>query len=52
MRVRTAAVMAALAAAGSAQWLIVELDRCGGNMMTDVERSYQYLVNEGLGHGR
>lgn len=40
------------AADGSAEWLIVELDRCAGDMMTAVERSYRYLVGEGLGHGR
>jgi sugar phosphate isomerase/epimerase len=34
------------------QWLVVELDSCASDMMTAVERSYQYLVKEGLGHGR
>jgi sugar phosphate isomerase/epimerase len=43
---------AIIAAAGdSTQWLIVELDRCAGDMMTAVERSYRYLVGEGLAHG-
>jgi sugar phosphate isomerase/epimerase len=40
------------AAEDSAEWLIVELDRCSTDMMTAVERSYRYLVGEGLGHGR
>lgn len=39
-------------AAKSAEWLIVELDRCGSDMMTAVSNSYQYLVREGLGRGR
>ena len=34
-----------------AEWLIVELDRCGTDMLTAVEKSYQYLVNKGWGHG-
>jgi hypothetical protein len=34
------------------EWLIVELDSCTTDMMEAVERSYQYLVKEGLGHGR
>jgi sugar phosphate isomerase/epimerase len=34
------------------EWLVVELDSCASDMMTAVERSYQYLVKEGLGHGR
>jgi len=33
-------------------WLIIELDRCDTNMMEAVERSYRYLVDTGLGHGR
>jgi len=33
-------------------WLIVELDRCATDMMVAVERSYTYLVNEGLAHGK
>jgi sugar phosphate isomerase/epimerase len=40
------------AAEGSAEWLIVELDRCATDMMTAVERSYRYLVEEGLAYGR
>lgn len=33
------------------EWLIIELDRCGTDMMTAVEKSYQYLVGEGLARG-
>jgi sugar phosphate isomerase/epimerase len=40
------------AAAGQTEWLIVELDRCATDMMVAVERSFQYLVKVGLGHGR
>lgn len=40
------------AAANTAEWLIVELDRCATDMMTAVERSYRYLVDEGLARGR
>ena len=45
---------AAIVSAGAehTQWLIVELDRCATDMMVAVEKSYQYLVQEGLGHGR
>ena len=32
-------------------WLIVELDEFDGDMMTAVERSYQYLAGQGLGSG-
>jgi sugar phosphate isomerase/epimerase len=39
-------------AAGAADWLIVELDKCDGDMLEAVECSYAYLVDEGLGHGR
>lgn len=31
--------------------LIVELDHCATDMLTAVEKSYQYLIKEGLGHG-
>jgi sugar phosphate isomerase/epimerase len=34
------------------EWLIVELDACATDMLEAVKRSYQYLENEGLGHGR
>lgn len=33
-------------------WLIVELDQCATDMMEAVTKSYQYLVAEGLGHGK
>lgn len=35
----------------SAEWLIVELDRCATDMTEAVAKSYQYLVKEGLGRG-
>ncbi|MDM8518778.1 sugar phosphate isomerase/epimerase [Anaerolineales bacterium HSG6] len=38
--------------ADHAEWLIVELDRCDTDMLTAVEKSYHYLVTEGLAHGR
>lgn len=34
-----------------AEWLIVELDRCATEMMVAVEKSYKYLVGEGLARG-
>lgn len=34
-----------------AEWLIVEIDRCGTDMMTAVERSLRFVVNKGWGHG-
>ena len=37
---------------GTTEWLIVELDRCATDMITAVEKSYSYLVKEGLGHGK
>lgn len=40
------------AGAGSTEWLVVELDRCDSDMLAAVERSFNYLVSEGLGHGR
>lgn len=36
---------------GVAEWLIVELDRCDTDMMEAVEKSYIYLVGEGLAKG-
>jgi len=36
---------------GASDWLIVELDRCATDMMEAVEKSYQYLVSQGLGRG-
>jgi sugar phosphate isomerase/epimerase len=40
------------ASAGNAEWLIVELDRCAIDMVEAVERSYRYLIDEGLAYGR
>lgn len=37
---------------GHTEWQIVELDRCGTDMMEAVEKSYQYLVGEGLARGK
>ena len=34
------------------EWVIVELDACDTDMMTAVERSYRYLVGNGLATGR
>jgi len=39
------------AGAGTVQWLVVELDRCAGDMMKAVEQSYHYLVTRGLARG-
>jgi sugar phosphate isomerase/epimerase len=39
------------ASAGSAQWLIVELDRCATDMLEAVEKSYGYLIGKGLARG-
>lgn len=39
-------------AAESAEWMLVELDRCATDMMTAVEESAQYLTAKGLAHGR
>lgn len=39
-------------AATSAEWLIVELDRCATDMLTAVKESIEYLTAEGLGRGR
>ncbi|MGH2544773.1 MAG: sugar phosphate isomerase/epimerase family protein, partial [Ardenticatenaceae bacterium] len=40
------------ASEGCAEWLIVELDRAEMDMLEAAERSYRYLVDEGLGHGK
>ncbi|MFC1960770.1 sugar phosphate isomerase/epimerase family protein [Chloroflexota bacterium] len=40
------------AAADSAEWLIVELDHCGTDILAAVLESYDYLVGEGLARGR
>lgn len=39
-------------AQSSAEWLIVELDRCATDMMQAVSKSYDYLTAKGYGHGR
>ena len=33
------------------EWLVVELDRCATDMMEAVNKSYQYLVANGLAKG-
>ena len=43
---------AVVAASPSARWHIVELDRCDTDMFDAVERSYHYLVDNGLSRGR
>jgi sugar phosphate isomerase/epimerase len=44
-------VPAALAANDSVEWHIVELDRYDGDMWDAVQRSYDYLVSNGLSEG-
>ncbi len=44
-------VAAIIDAGKSAEWLVVELDRCATDMMEAVENSYRYLVGEGLADG-
>ncbi|MBC8446684.1 MAG: sugar phosphate isomerase/epimerase [Chloroflexi bacterium] len=39
------------ASEGTAEWLIVELDRCASDKMEAVEKSYQYLIGGGLARG-
>jgi sugar phosphate isomerase/epimerase len=39
------------AGAGSTEWMIVELDSCATDMMEAVEKSYHYLVTNGLAYG-
>jgi sugar phosphate isomerase/epimerase len=41
-----------LSSAGSAEWLVVELDEYAGTMLDAVRRSYDYLVGSGLASGR
>lgn len=43
---------AIIPAVPSAEWLIVEIDRCATDMLTAVATSFNYLVEQGLGHGR
>jgi sugar phosphate isomerase/epimerase len=45
-------IPAILAASDSAEWHIVELDRCTTDMFEAVERSYEYLIEQGLSRGR
>jgi len=40
------------AAEGAAEWLVVELDHCATDMLEAVEKSYRYLVGNGLARGR
>jgi len=42
----------AIVGVSKAEWLIVEIDDCATDMMTAVEKSYQYMVKEGLARGR
>ncbi len=42
----------ASAAAGHADWWIVELDRCASDMLTAVEVSFNYLIDAGLAQGK
>jgi sugar phosphate isomerase/epimerase len=39
------------AGAGNTEWLIVELDRCDSDMVEAVQKSYKYMVGEGLARG-
>ena len=41
-----------LAAASSAQWHLIEFDKCDTDMFDAVERSYEYLVGNDLSRGR
>jgi sugar phosphate isomerase/epimerase len=43
---------AAILAHARAEWLIVELDRCDTDMFEAVQRSYAWLTERGLAHGR
>jgi len=45
-------IPAILEASDRAEWHIVELDRCATDMFEAVERSYEYLVGQGLSRGR
>ncbi len=42
----------AAAAQDTAEWWIVELDRCATDMMQAVEKSYAYLTQHGFAHGK
>lgn len=45
-------VQAILTAASSAEWHIVELDRCDTDMFGAIEESYRYLTSNGLSRGQ
>jgi sugar phosphate isomerase/epimerase len=45
-------IPAILASAPTADWHVVELDRCATDMLTAVADSYRYLVDGGLSQGR
>ena len=45
-------VPAVLSAAQHARWHLIEFDRCDTDMFDAVERSYSYLVGNGLSRGR
>ena len=39
------------AGAGSTEWMVFEMDSCVGDVMTAVEKTYKYLVGNGLASG-
>lgn len=41
-----------MASGSTAEWFVVELDDCAGDMMSAVARSYGYLIRGGWAHGR
>ena len=45
-------IPAVVNAATSAEWLVVELDRCDTDMIAAVKGSIDYLTSKGLGHGK
>ena len=40
------------ASGNSVEWMIVEFDACATDIMEAVEKSYNYLIKEGLAHGK
>lgn len=40
------------ASSATTEWLIVEIDDCSSDMLEAVEKSYRYLVGEGLARGK
>lgn len=38
-------------AAGNAEWMIIEMDRCATDMMEAVAQSYRYMIEAGLARG-